>query len=98
MVNFFLVRLIFRGTLDIREKDTRVHKNHGKGHFCLAPKKKVTYVSKKTVLSCRISMFLTCDLECKKDTSVHKMTKFYFFLIQLKAIIGSDGNCGQTEI
>ena len=37
-----------------REKYTRVQKNNGKGHFCHAPEKKVTYVSKNTVLSCRI--------------------------------------------
>ena len=62
------------------EKDTRVQKNHGKGHFCLAPKKKVTYVSKKTVLSKQrtvLSYFFELIIKIgEKDTSVTIFEKF----------------------
>ena len=67
-----------------REKDTPVHFKQGKRHFCQAPKKKVTSVSKKTVLSRMFSNFLTDVLECKKDTYVLKKTKCYYFFLSIK--------------
>ena len=81
------------------EKDTPVHFKQGKRHFCQAPKKKVTSVSKKTVLSRMFSNFLPDFLDCKKDISVLNMTKFYFFFFShFKAMFCSSGNREQSEI
>ena len=56
------------------EKDTSDQKKHVKRHFCLGQKKKVTSVSKKTVLSKQrtvLSYFPKLIItNGKKDTSV----------------------------
>ena len=57
-----------------REKDTSVIKNCEKGYFYFRAKKKVTSVSKKTVLSRRFLNFSNFVFEKEKDTSVYQIT------------------------
>ena len=59
---------------DKREKDTSIHQNREKGHFCFRAKYKVTSVSKKTVLSRSVFYFRNAVLNRDKVTSVYQIT------------------------
>ena len=56
------------------EKDTSVKKIGVKGHFCFRAKKKVTSVSKKTLLSRNFLNLRNSVWYWKKDTSVYQIT------------------------